>query len=526
MDKKFDLNNLNKYLFYLVLILNIFLLFATRFYPSMDGPAHLYNAKILNGLIAGNPLFKEVYSINSLLVPNWTATVLLSAFTALFPAWFAEKLLIILYISGMAFSFRYMIKQINPGNIALSLLIFPFIYSFLFHLGFYNFSLSFIFYFLSIGYFYRIHISGTVSNYFILFLLLLLTYYSNIIIFGFLGISLGLFILYFTYEIYEVNRNIKDAMRYGGKQLLILLLLSLPGLVFMIIFISQVNFFPSDVTVSPRELIKWINDARPFIVYDYIKEETYTTQFFHALLALFIISLFKFNSSGNIFSSFKFKATDVLFIPVLLSGILLFLTPDGAGAGMMSYRYSLMLFLFGISWICARTVTGNVTSLVIMAVLFLHLGLQRKHLRDALAILDKDAKNINKAEEFIAENSVVLPVNLTDHWLEPHFSDYLGVGKPVLILENYEASVGWFPVKYKKDLPAILLADRTSVPGVTWKSGPDTANRKAIDYIFIYGNAAKMHDEKWQELNEIIASHFKMKYNSEDRYVLLYERIP
>ena len=146
MLKKFHYSQLaeSKYLFYFVLVLNVVLLCFTRFYPSMDGPAHLYNSNILNHLIRGNTTLSEFYSINTVPIPNWTSHFLLSIFHIVLPAWLAEKALLVLYVSGMAFSFRFLIKELNPENIPLSILIFPFIYSFLFHLGFYNFSISFI----------------------------------------------------------------------------------------------------------------------------------------------------------------------------------------------------------------------------------------------------------------------------------------------------------------------------------------------------------------------------------------------
>ena len=53
------------------------------------------------------------------------------------------------------------------------------------------------------------------------------------------------------------------------------------------------------------------------------------------------------------------------------------------------------------------------------------------------------------AEALISPNSILLPVRTSDYWLDSHFSNYLGISKPVLILENYEASTGYFPIIYK-----------------------------------------------------------------------------
>ncbi|MFN4300308.1 MAG: hypothetical protein ACK4EX_11355 [Thermaurantimonas sp.] len=150
--------------FYLVLAFNIVLLFTIKFFPSMDGPAHLYNANMIAHLLKGNESLSEFFMIKKFWIPNWTSHAFLAVLHFVMPAWLAEKTLIILYVSGMAFSFRFLVKQMNSDSVALSVLIFPFMYSFLFHLGFYNFSLSFIFFFYAVGLWIRRYSSGAISG--------------------------------------------------------------------------------------------------------------------------------------------------------------------------------------------------------------------------------------------------------------------------------------------------------------------------------------------------------------------------
>ncbi|MFV0266536.1 MAG: hypothetical protein ACK5HT_05310, partial [Draconibacterium sp.] len=42
--------------FYIILGINLLLLSITRFYPSMDGPAHLYNSTLLANLFSNNDI--------------------------------------------------------------------------------------------------------------------------------------------------------------------------------------------------------------------------------------------------------------------------------------------------------------------------------------------------------------------------------------------------------------------------------------------------------------------------------------
>ena len=53
----------------------------------------------------------------------------------------------------------------------------------------------------------------------------------------------------------------------------------------------------------------------------------------------------------------------------------------------------------------------------------------------------------------------ILPLQADDYWLYGHVSNYLGVHEPVIIYENYEAELGYFPLSWRADVSdEILLA--------------------------------------------------------------------
>jgi hypothetical protein len=336
---------------------------------------------------------------------------------------------------------------------------------------------------------------------------------------------MGLFILYFAYEKYTQSRNFSLTIKFASNKILWLFLLALPSLIFLLIFYTQVRFFPGTQSYSDKELLKWINDVRPLIVYDYVGEEIITEHFLHILLIIlasgFLLKKITKANDHNIFTK-----GDIITIPLLLCLLLLFITPNGSGAGMMSDRYCLLLFILGLIWIASRSIPNKFNILIVCLIVMLHLGLLFKHLNGTIKRLDSDAIAINKVESFINANSIVLPINLSENWLEPHFSNYLGVDKPMIILENYEASVGWFPIKWnEKKIPNILLGERNSVSGLQWASNSNSKNIRQIDNVLLYGNTGKIDDLNWKELKEILLSDFKLKYSSENNYVKLYERV-
>lgn len=184
-----------------------------------------------------------------------------------------------------------------------------------------------------------------------------------------------------------------------------------------------------------------------------------------------------------------------------------------------------MFFIFSLIYIGARPVRTKIVTVFIVIFMLLHIGLTFKHLNGAIKGMNRNAISISETDKHIKMNSIVLPVNFSDNFIENHFSNYIGINKPLIILENYEASVGWFPINWKLDkMPNILLSDKRSISGITWPSNPKSLTSKQIDYVLLYGNLDKINSPQWKELMDLLSTDFRLKFNSTDKYILLYER--
>lgn len=527
MKKEFFKWLSEKGVFYALLLFSVLLLFTVKFYPSMDGPCHLYNSNLISHLLKGNiTIINNYFILNKFPIPNWTSYLILSFFSSFLPAWLAEKILLLFYFVGLSLSFRFLIKQLCPDNIGLSVIIFPFTYSFLFHLGFYNYSLSFIFLFFALGYWLKFEEEESLRKYFVLFTTITLTYLSALLSFIFLGFCLGLFIIAYSIKSYSKGIDPRQIRKKLTKQLFLLLVISLPVLIFSAIFIKSTFFFPSNERHTIGELVKWLNDVRCIIVYDYDGEGKITEQFLHILIAIIAISLYirfyKKDATNNIS---KFSKSDVFIIPILLTLICFFIVPNGANAGMMSDRFCLLAYMFFIVWGVSQPIPKRLVSFFVVLIVIFHLGLLMKRQNGALRGLDKDAKLIYDTSNYIEKNSIVLPVNMSENWIEPHFSNYLGVDKPMIILENYEASVGWFPVLWNTSkLPWIKLGQYESINGMKWTSNTTSTTTKQIDYVFLYGNTNKIKDPSWSELKIALDQYYTLVFSSENNYISLYKR--
>jgi len=515
-----------KSVFYSLLLINIAAVFFTKFYPSMDGPAHLYNANLLAYMLQNNrDLIHSCFTLNTSLIPNWTSYLVLVFLKFFMPGWLCEKMLIIVYITGIALSFRYLLRQLCPSNLALSILIFPFASGVLFHLGFYNYSLSFIFFYLVLGYYVKNAGSMTAKKYGMLFLLLVLTYFSAMLTFLFTGIVTGCIIIILAIKALNNGEPFRPVMRKAFVNMALLLAVSLPCLILSILFIRSTTFFEVEQSYPTGELVKWINDVRCLIVYDYKDEEKITGQFLHILIAVIAIGLFiRISRSEKSKPLARLQTGDFLVMPMLLVLILLFTTPNDSSAGMMSDRYILLFYMLFIAWGAAQEVPRKANVFFSCCIILLHFCLLYKYQFVHLKALDKDAVTIYDASYQIPEKSIVLPVNLSENWLQPHFSNYMGADRPMVILENYEASVGWFPVKWNTGrMPHIRLGPYDQLAGVSWPSNPASQEVRQVDYICLTGNADKLQDPERKELKAVIDSFFVPHYTSPDRFVTLYK---
>jgi hypothetical protein len=493
----------------------------------MDGPCHLYNSNLINHLVTVSPgEITNFFVINKAVIPNWTGHLILSLFNLLFPAWVAEKVLIIFYLLGISISFRLLLKQFNPDFVGFSVLIVPFAYSFLFHLGFYNYCLSFVFLFFTIYYWLKNSENNGFQKYIVLFVLSALTYLSAILTFFFLGFCLGIFTIVFSINDYCNGLQVSAIIKKRGRQVVFLLAAFLPGLFFSVLFFKSSAFLGTNEQYTVGELVKWLNDVRCIIVYDYTGEEKLTEQFLHIAIIIVAISLFmRFSNKSPVTATAIFRKSDVFLIPCLLALVFLFIIPNGSNAGMMSDRFCLLAYMFFIVWVAAQPIPKKISSVLIVLIIIFQVGLLFKRQNGTIRDLNKHAVAINDAAKYIAENSIVLPVNMSENWIEPHFSNYLGVDKPMVILENYEATVGWFPVQWnEKNFPRLKLGDYDSVNGLQWKSNIQSNQIKHIDYVFLYGNTQKVNDPVWSDLKNVLDKYYALTYVSEQKYAAVYKR--
>ena len=194
----FNWRNLSwKHLFVVLLILHILPLWIFAYFPSQDGPSHVYNALVLKEYNKHeNYKMRDAWQLNITIFPNWLSHIALAALLYIFPPVMAEKVFLTIAIGMIPIAFFYFIDAVHKDHkekFLFAWLGFPFAYNYLLYMGFYNFTLSISFFFFSFGFWWKHKDDMQVKHLAVLYVLLLLTYLSHIVSYGLvvLGISVA-----------------------------------------------------------------------------------------------------------------------------------------------------------------------------------------------------------------------------------------------------------------------------------------------------------------------------------------------
>jgi hypothetical protein len=143
-------------IFWGLVVLHLIPLWAFRHLPTQDGPGHLAIASLLAHLdLAGGEPLRAFFERNVGNYPNYFIFGLLAEPVRFLSPRLTERLLLSGYVVLLPWSARYALGAVRPRSRFLAVLVFPFLFSFPFQMGFYNFCFSLAGFFLTLGFWLR-----------------------------------------------------------------------------------------------------------------------------------------------------------------------------------------------------------------------------------------------------------------------------------------------------------------------------------------------------------------------------------
>ncbi len=521
---KDKLNRIEPYFFYFFLLLNLIPVLSCKFFPTVDGPAHLYNSRLIIELLKdSNSILNDYFIFNANINPNLTGHVLLSLFLSIFPAFIAEKIVLLIYLIGLPVSLRYLFNSLSIKNKYLLYLVFPFTYSFLFFYGFYNFNIGLVLFFWGLGLWIKYLDRLTIKNVIILTIISTLISISHLFVFViFLIVLFFLNISYILTNKFYYKSNTRDISRLFLFQGLALS----AGLIITILyFLNSPVHNVANEYFSFREIISFLKTVSPAKGINYGKANIFTQWIFYIMVSFllyFIISKILASTKNR---EYKMRNPLWLIISFVIL-ILVFIIPDGIGTGgFITHRLILFFFLFLIIGLASQKVNFWFRMIIFTIIIYVNFALIL-HNKKSISNNCEIAGEINTASEYLKPNSTVLPIISSDNFILNHISNYSGVNKPMIILKNYEATLNYFPLKWNYgDMPQLLFGDiENDSICINWVSGEN--KEKVIDYVFILSDEEQIAEDNCnQKIYNCLESCYQLLHEGKSGRVKIYKKI-
>jgi hypothetical protein len=163
-----------------LLVFQAVLPWTARYFMTMDGPSHLYNARVI-GEVLLNPSspYRKFYKLRSALTTNWGSVLLFNVVSRLTTT-YAEPVVATLAVVAALLSFFYLLRSLDPSATFSPVLNFISLTWFLW-VGFYNFYVGMALFALAVGYYVRHSVDLSWRRALALSLLLLAAFFTHIL---------------------------------------------------------------------------------------------------------------------------------------------------------------------------------------------------------------------------------------------------------------------------------------------------------------------------------------------------------
>ena len=532
LSMKISFQKTEPLVFYFIVFLHCLPVLLLKFFITHDGPAHVYNAVLIKSLLFGeDALANNFYLLRSFPEPNWIGHAGMVLMSFVMSPVTAERILLLSYIILLPVLFRRLIRLTNSGSPLLSYLIIPFIYSYVFYGGLYNFMLGIPLLLFALLFLLNRKLPLRKMDFLFVFFTGLLIYFSHLLIFGIYLLLIPIvFFIQHQCQAKIISGVITASKKSLIKNILLSLLMLLPGLALSAKFIfEKASLHSVSMPANFWNLFYDLAIVNPVIAL------TDSGEVKHGI-ALGVVMLLLF--AGAVFSRWKNRSTGISPIPgphnhsifwltaSILMLVFYFVIPDDfATGGVVKVRFSYFFFLFGILWLASQKIPSVVIRYSTAAVILLSL-VRLFHFSNSSRQLSHDAEVFYSASELIEPNSIVLPLNYSTNWMHSNISNYLGTYNHSIVLDNYEAGREHFPLTWNENRnPVVLMGSFNGLPPLcanVFEFEKNTSGK--IDYIILWRYQTIMTDTCTQQIQSILRSNYSLCFKSLDRQLYMYKR--
>jgi hypothetical protein len=501
-----------------------------------DGPCHVENAQILHDFWVNHntALYARFYEVVYQPNPNWFSTFVMALFLFIVNGIIAEKLFLTCYIALYVSGFYRLLKRVSGNKSYWLLVIFSFVFTHALTKGFYNFSFGIAFYFWVVWSWLRYLEKKRLVNVLLFFLFTFLIFFAHLLAFVFAILTCVALILSYSTAA-DSERNKQDRKKFFIKNLLTLTLFISPFLAITAWFTTKEGGMHLYFKPHFYRLVE-LAQFKHIVNFSH-NELAWTTITGCALLLLFMVCFTKLKGL------LKVNKYDGFLWTFLFVGFIYLCFPDSIlGRQMdMSLRTQLFVHIL-VAIVIAYRMRHEKLMMAGALVLFVcFIALSGLRFINQLSASGAEGELL-AAGSVIKPNSVVLPLNFSPGGINKqgkviadwnasfrHATQYLGTGKPLIILDNYEANAGYFPIQWKSSVnPYLFLAAGNGIEGIPPFARIALYKQQtgiSIDYIIISGyNSSFLTDPDFKALYTEINAMYHIACAVPGGRVIVYEK--
>jgi hypothetical protein len=496
-----------------------------------DGPCHVDNAYMLQQMWEGKgDLYSRFYTLNTHFNPNWSSHIILADLLRFVGPFVAEQTFVTAYVLVFISGLYVLLKRLSCGDAFFPLAAFTFVFTHILFKGFYNFSLGVGIMFWCIELWCRYLDTRRWPLLILFFCVTVADFFTHPLPFMYGCMTCGAMTLSYAWS-GDKGRK----WRIFFRDLLLLVICLLPTILLLLKFTGRESGASRIYIHLSRQRTKDLF-FDPFMVCVSQRETLLAGGLAVGIIMLFLYAIYRRYKMGRAVHKY-----DGMLIAVFVAGLLYMLFPDNMlGGGLFSIRAHFLLILLVVAFIALlperklRSVVGIVGFVCFLIFAVIRLPVQ---LKAANAI-----KEIVQAGSVITPGSVLLPLNFAPggkdaagktisdaNWLFCHPAQYIGAGKEVIVLDNYEANTGYFPLNWQERMNPFyhfgVGSDMEHLPPHVDISEYERCSGIKVNYILSWCfDSSFLNDTVFNKTYQQMRLDYRPIYTSATGNVILFER--
>lgn len=436
-------------LYILLLAAHIGLVWLLPYFPTQDGPSHIYNLAILHDLLNGGKVWGEYYTYNITATPNLGFNLITYPLLSFVTPITAEKVFLSLYLVLMGIAAPVLIRTFAspaPYSHTIKLLALPVMFNFTLMMGFYSYTIAVPAFLLAISLAWEIRNRSWVVKFVGYNASGVLVFYLHLIPFIFFLIALSIFAI--------VEKKITlDSLRSLAKQLICIF----PLLALLLHYFStgSSSSLPADFfyLLSGQRAVTLLTDLLTFSTVYFSPLQLVPGSIYLFILLLLLRAFVKDLVKGKHRLYAEQKA--ILLLVLTLTAIYL-VAPFRLGDGSFfndRFPWVILLLLLpllaGASSLEHPAIKLVITTTVILFLCF-NIAIFRQQSNEVASFLEGLRADCSKGEGILLYRTSLPPWAKIDVIL--HAPSYYGIFNKCVDLGNYEATLPYFPIRFRMEM--------------------------------------------------------------------------